>query len=148
MGTYESTPEQFTSTCPVCGNRGPFYKYAVDIDHALQGVRRDAARPGDAIAWNFAVLRCPIASCFAPVVRVTEHRLAEDGRSTRQEQHVVYPLDHGQPPAPGEVPPEVRVDYDEACSVLPLSAKASAALSRRLLERVLENPGGFKEEGL
>ena len=43
--------------------------------------------------------------------------------------------------APEEVSPSLREDYMEACAVLPISAKASAALSRRILQLVLKEQG-------
>jgi hypothetical protein len=36
-----------------------------------------------------------------------------------------------------EVPDDLTADYVEACAVLPISTKASAALSRRILQQVL-----------
>jgi hypothetical protein len=42
---------------------------------------------------------------------------------------------------PPDVPPEVSEDYVEACNVLPVSAKASAALSRRCLQVMLHAHG-------
>jgi uncharacterized protein DUF4145 len=39
------------------------------------------------------------------------------------------------------VPPEIAADYNEAASVLHLSPKASAALSRRCLQVVLQHAG-------
>jgi Domain of unknown function (DUF4145) len=38
-------------------------------------------------------------------------------------------------------PPEIAKDYAEACNVLPVSSKASAALSRRVLQVVLHAHG-------
>jgi Domain of unknown function (DUF4145) len=40
-----------------------------------------------------------------------------------------------------DVPSEIANDCVEACNVLPISAKASAALSRRCLQNVLHNAG-------
>ena len=39
------------------------------------------------------------------------------------------------------MPPEIAQDYVEACNVLPISAKASAALSRRCLQKMLHAHG-------
>jgi hypothetical protein len=39
------------------------------------------------------------------------------------------------------VPNHIRRDYEEACHVLTLSAKASAALSRRCLQNILNDQG-------
>jgi hypothetical protein len=48
---------------------------------------------------------------------------------------------------PPEVPKPIATDYAEACRVLPLSAKASAALSRRCLQAIL-NDKGYKSSDL
>jgi hypothetical protein len=45
------------------------------------------------------------------------------------------------------VPPNIAADYTEAALVLPLSAKASAALSRRCLQSVLSE-AGYKQKDL
>jgi hypothetical protein len=42
---------------------------------------------------------------------------------------------------PSEVPTAIAQDYREACSVLTLSAKGSAALSRRCLQSILHGHG-------
>lgn len=46
---------------------------------------------------------------------------------------------------PDEVPDEIAATYREASDVLPISEKASAALSRRCLERTLIEGGGVAE---
>jgi len=52
-----------------------------------------------------------------------------------------------RPSAPKEVPQSLAEDFNEACLVLPDSAKASAALSRRCLQGVL-NDKGFSQKDL
>lgn len=47
-----------------------------------------------------------------------------------------------------EVPDEYKTDYIEAKSVLPISPKASAALSRRILQNVLREELGIKKRTL
>jgi Domain of unknown function (DUF4145) len=47
-----------------------------------------------------------------------------------------------------EVPVQFKSDYDEAALVLSDSAKASAALSRRLLQRILREHHGIKKKDL
>jgi hypothetical protein len=49
----------------------------------------------------------------------------------------IYPKGAARKPLPPEVPNEYRPDYEEACAVLEISPKASAALSRRLLQAIL-----------
>jgi Domain of unknown function (DUF4145) len=46
---------------------------------------------------------------------------------------MVYPITASRGPISPEVPDEMSEAYIEACNVLPISAKASAALSRRCL---------------
>jgi hypothetical protein len=58
-----------------------------------------------------------------------------------EEEFMVEPLGSNRGPVPPEVPSAIAVDYVEACNVLPISAKASAALSRRCLQAVLRSQG-------
>jgi hypothetical protein len=53
----------------------------------------------------------------------------------------IYPVGSNRGPAPKEIPEGIAADYSEAALVLPLSAKASAALSRRCLQSVLHEAG-------
>lgn len=52
----------------------------------------------------------------------------------------IRPKGTNRPPCPPEVPSDIAEDYNEACSVLFDSAKASAALSRRCLQNLLRDP--------
>jgi hypothetical protein len=53
----------------------------------------------------------------------------------------VYPIGANRGPVPKEVPKDIAQDYIEACLVLSLSPKASAALSRRCLQNMLRSHG-------
>lgn len=59
----------------------------------------------------------------------------------------VYPVGANRGPVPPEVPPDIAKDYIESCNVLPISAKASAALSRRCLQNML-HAGGYRARDL
>jgi Domain of unknown function (DUF4145) len=59
----------------------------------------------------------------------------------------VYPIGANRGPVPPEVPPGIAQDYIEACNVLPISPKASAALSRRCLQNML-HAYGYKTKHL
>ncbi len=54
---------------------------------------------------------------------------------------MVYPVGANRGPVPKEVPDAIAADYVEACNVLRISAKASAALSRRCLQNILHEQG-------
>jgi hypothetical protein len=60
---------------------------------------------------------------------------------------VVFPQATSRPVSP-EVPEEFASDFTEACVVLSASPKASAALSRRCLQRLLRGPASAKPKDL
>ena len=65
-----------------------------------------------------------------------------------QSFRLVEPRGSSRPPVPAEVPTEFSADYEEACLVLPDSEKASAALSRRCLQHLLQRRAGFTKRDL
>ena len=82
---------------------------------------------------------CP--SCANAVVLLEIHLAKSFGGDGPHESYVVFPKNPQSQPAPAEVPEKIRQDYQEACAVLPISPKASAALSRRILQTVLRENG-------
>ena len=61
---------------------------------------------------------------------------------------MVYPKAISRTPLPEAVKDPYRSDYLEACLVLSDSPKASAALSRRCLQNILEDKAGVKKSDL
>ncbi len=61
---------------------------------------------------------------------------------------LVFPRGALQRPVPAQVPDPFRQDFIEACEVLSLSPKASAALSRRNLQTIIHDKAGIKEKDL
>ena len=59
---------------------------------------------------------------------------------------LIYPKATSRQPVPAEVPEEFTADYKEACLVLADSPKASAALSRRSLQHILQEKSGAKTQ--
>jgi hypothetical protein len=59
----------------------------------------------------------------------------------------VWPKTHGRDPLPPEAGDYAK-DYDEACRVLPESPKASAALTRRCLQKLLKKEAKTKAKDL
>lgn len=88
--------------------------------------------------WRYRTAHCP--ACDKWIIEIGEHA---DPMRWRQ----VYPVGSSRGPVPGEVPKDIAKDYVEACMVLPLSAMASAALSRRCLQNVLHR-NGYKGKDL
>jgi hypothetical protein len=62
-------------------------------------------------------------------------------------QRMVYPPSSIRV-CPTDVPSPIRQDFEEACTVLPFSPKASAALSRRCLQQVLVDHHGARGNSL
>lgn len=63
-------------------------------------------------------------------------------------EQVLYPTDSSERALADEVPDSYRRDFDEASAVLPYSPKASAAISRRLLQQILREHFGIRAPSL
>ena len=87
----------------------------------------------------FNQAQCP--SCGKLIVSIDKKKGNLAGGYETISEHVVWPQSSGRPPAPSEVPENIASDYNESSLVLPFSAKASAALSRRCLQTVLVDAG-------
>ena len=96
--------------------------------------------------WWLEKVTCPACGRFALKLGNVEdtrggfseqlfNRLSDDTKHTM----LIRPKASSRPPVPVEVPPEFAGDYLEACLVLADSPKASAALSRRCLQRLLRD---------
>ena len=75
-------------------------------------------------------------------------RVVKGVDSSPQMDRVIWPISSARSSAPDDVPQEMRADFDEAGLVLPISAKASAGLSRRCLQQVLTEAGKTKSDDL
>lgn len=84
----------------------------------------------------FYIAECP--ACSRPILS-----MEKDNQTI-----LLYPLAPNRPPAPLQVPIQIAQDYNEAALVLPLSPKASAALSRRCLQAILREAGQAKKKDL
>jgi hypothetical protein len=94
--------------------------------------------------WAYRTAHCP--SCDEIVIETSETYWTGQNTGYR-EWHQIYPFGSNRGPVPPEVPADIASDYVEACRVLPISAKASAALSRRCLQSILR-AHGYKAKDL
>jgi hypothetical protein len=81
--------------------------------------------------WKYQTAHCP--KCDELIIEI--------GNTDEQGWRTVYPIGAARGPVPKEVPPDLAQDYVEACNVLSISPKASAALSRRCLQNILHSRG-------
>jgi hypothetical protein len=91
---------------------------------------------GSSSEWLAKVTLCP--ACKNPTITLTQFS-ATDYIVMRDFR--AYPANTLRKPTPVDVPTEIKKDYEEACGVLPISHKASAALSRRCLQAILQEQG-------
>lgn len=94
------------------------------------------------VYWHYGTAHCP--SCKDVTIRIGP---ALGTGELKLGWRQVYPLGANRGPVPAEVPAQIAQDYVDACNVLPISAKASAALSRRCLQNML-HVGGYRAKDL
>jgi hypothetical protein len=86
--------------------------------------------------WVYRSAQCPKCNEITlEIARLNQNDiLLEDWRQ-------IYPIGANRGPVSQDVPANIAQDYIEACNVLPISAKASAALARRCLQNMLHAHG-------
>ena len=84
--------------------------------------------------WVCNCIACP--TCNEIIVKI-----AKAGSGVIDSYRVIHPSSPNAAPIISDVPRHLSTDYIEAHGVLPLSPKASAALSRRILQSILSEQG-------
>jgi hypothetical protein len=86
--------------------------------------------------YEFAGSNCP--KCKGAIVTYSKRRITKNIQADPNVfSDILFPKSASLKPLPSEVPQDYRKDFDEARLVFVLSPKSSAALGRRLLQRVL-----------
>jgi hypothetical protein len=145
--------------CPNCGentpdNWAPFWPdTALTGEYASRSAVRNAQPLLDVakdVFCHIEYMRCANSECQQMVIRFSETRVTTRflggvpiiDRSGSM--WVIYPR-HGQRSVDPLVPEPMRGDYAEAASILDLSPRMSAVLSRRILADLLEQYAGRSE---
>ncbi|HWS86807.1 MAG TPA: DUF4145 domain-containing protein [Pyrinomonadaceae bacterium] len=90
---------------------------------------------------------CP--ACDELIVKLKEGQYdSKNGFTSITKEETIYPKVNLPKPLDATIPEEYRRDYTEAFSVLTLSAKASAAISRRLLQHIIREDYKIKKGSL
>ena len=92
----------------------------------------------DYFAWYFKYQKCP--ACKELIIYLKSY--PTDYNDNKIREILVYPKTIARDPLSPDVPEEFKNDYIEACLVLSDSPKASAALSRRCLQKLLREKRG------
>ncbi len=105
--------------------------------------------------WSLYTMNCPNKNCGKMIIDLAcgEPHKDQYSKPTRglkviTSRHTVKPFVSSRPPVPPEVDELFATDYKEACLILALSPKASAALSRRCLQNVLREKAKVKKGDL
>jgi hypothetical protein len=126
--------------CPHCSIH--FHdNWFVDYFNRHQSNLTETSSDGADARWAYRSAICP--GCSGRTIEVSLARNKQAITPWRQ----IQPIGANRGPVPAEVPEQIASDYIEACNVLPISAKASAALSRRCLQNML-HAGGYRDRDL
>ncbi|MDH4162500.1 MAG: DUF4145 domain-containing protein [Nitrospirota bacterium] len=132
------------NTCPHC-SKGIYFEESGISAYSYDTEKKTAKEDGYAITHGF----CP--ACHQLIVLLQEGKYKETQYGTTLEdvssEEILYPKAATKPVQP-EVPDIYKNDFLEAVSVLNLSPKASAAISRRLLQCVLREELKVKKSSL
>ena len=96
---------------------------------------------GQWVAWKVI---CPGQSCGEMVLQLHERYVSNRGLEAGKFVARLFPHHLNRKAATDGVTPGLLADYREACAVLEISPKASAALTRRCLQHMLEEKGKVK----
>ena len=125
--------------CPHClENFFPYYRQDQLIAGTGTGQGDTAGLDVNERGFKSHTTQCPSCKQFVIFLQ----RYNKDGVGLDRVQ--VWPKGVARSPLGKDVPVEFAVDYLEACLVLNDSPKASAALSRRCLQHVLDQHAGVK----
>ena len=106
----------------------------MDCPHCHKSIhskwRIDTLSPAYQTSSNFYVSSMICPACEKQIIKFMD----EDDDTKHFYIHPRFPT---RTPVPKEVPKPLAEDYEEACAVLTISPKASAALSRRCLQSIL-----------
>lgn len=98
--------------------------------------------------WNLTMTQCP--SCERMILK-KQLKTIKNRYWTQTSDILIHPIGIARTPLPKEVPERYSNPYKKASEVLPISAEASAAISRRCLQDLLREeakvkPGNLADE--
>ncbi|QEH36131.1 hypothetical protein OJF2_46910 [Aquisphaera giovannonii] len=148
-----SNPHE-TKECPYCGII--FSLEGVNAEHSIFNFKRFTPGGGPSrfvspdvyISYSSTNHLCP--SCKGKIIWLNEienSRIGDHHMSTIKSITLLWPK-HPLCHVPTGVPEPLASDFREAHDALPISPKASAALSRRCLQTIIQDKEGFSERNL
>lgn len=98
----------------------------------------------DRRSWFLLFGTCP--ACEKLILFLRDKNQAHHGLDDRT--RLIFPDSPSRIPLAKEIPNQFAAEYEEAAEVLPISAKASAALSRRCLQQLIRQEAKIHEKTL
>ena len=135
--------------CPYCGIR--FALEGVNADHSFPHFERlpfpgcGSSRDEGDKEYSITSHKCP--DCKGQIMWLNELGRTGSGEKDVVSTTLLFPK-HPIKQLPAEVPEKFAADFREANDTLPLSSKASAALSRRCLQNLIREKEDIVEKTL
>ena len=100
--------------------------------------------------WSVFTMNCPNPNCEKKIIDLASGEFNPNRNSLGniEWRQTIRPFASSRPPVPPEVEVIFASDYKEACLILTMSPKASAALSRRCLQNILREKASVKKGDL
>jgi hypothetical protein len=131
--------------CPHCGvGIAENFTRGANVQHQNA---RYKGRNFPALLWVLLGQQCP--ECRESIIFLEPATLLQPNQPAQADARLlVYPQNKSMRQVPAEVTDPYKQDFIEACNVLPISPKASAALSRRTLQAILRDKADTKNKDL
>ncbi len=127
----------------------PYCYTGIRLDVKAQFAFPDNDYTNTGLGKEFVHGLCPECNNLIVLLHIGKYRWVDDNGelSEVQQEIILYPIISPRV-TDEEIPKEYRDAYNEANSILPFSPKASAALSRRLLQQILRDKYGINKRNL
>lgn len=98
--------------------------------------------------WIMEIYHCPACDKLNMFLVNCEGESVEHYPINVKSRTAIHPLGPSRPPCPRQVPDKMAADYREACLVLYESPRASAAISRGLIQKILRDAAHINKGNL
>lgn len=123
-------------TCLFCNHTFPLIPSTYyETENAFHTPVRTGYLPDNTYSFNVRMYKCPNCKTITSVADYT-------GTKMPQKSVSIFPVSVAKQ-FPPYIPEAVRQDYEEACSIVKLSPKSSATLSRRCLQGMIRDFQGI-----
>lgn len=128
--------------CPFCQHMIPNHGITMSMDDVnIYTLRRNFSRMYEDYQIKILAMECPNCEKVTFIAFYSGSKMPQDKKIP------IYPISEAKK-FPDYIPIQIRQDYEEAYTILNLSPKASATLSRRCLQGMIRDFWGVKKHNL